>query len=1070
DPQSSKFKFQGLSPTDTYHSLYEDGSGQIWIEPEAKGIVKYNPQNKKFKSFLQQQDIESASRDFQVLSDLNGTVWMSLKGGGFGYYNPLTDHVDYFHDQPGVADQQFSNIITSLFIDPSGVMWLSGKDGGINKVIPLTDRFNFRQPVKVPHNRAENDVRAMMKDVKGRLWICTKAGKVYIYDKGKPVQVLNHSQSQLGNVYSLLEDSRGNVWIGTRGNGLYKATPLNAAHDAYQLSNFQNNQKDKNSISSNHVYTIMEDHMRRIWVGTLGGGLNLITLKNGKQVFLNHQNSFKNYPLPTNNVIRHLKEDRKGNIWIATSNGLLRFHPDQTGTGPPDPNKYRFLTYKKIPGDHSSLGNNNVQYIHEDQNGQLWLGTFGGGLNKVLIDKHHPDGVSFKVYTTENGLANDVVLSMTNDKNHHIWLATESGLSKFEPGTETFKNYDSNDGLPKGRLAEATSFADQTGKLYFGFTSGYISFDPASIADQKIKAKMALTRIQLYYKDILPGVEGSPLKYAINETELLELNHDQNAISIDYAVLDYRSVNKITYAYKLEGFDKIWHHVNDARKATYTNLPPGKYVFKVKATNVGLFENNPQKTLVIIVNNPFYLTTWAYLVYILVVIAMGIIARRIIITMIRLRNKVVVEQKLTEVKLSFFTNISHELRTPLTLIVSPLEELSKTEHLSAKGRDYLNIVNRNANRMIRFINQLLDFRKVQNGKMELKIAEVDLAAVVREIGQHFLSVAAEKNITFKLPTDNAQSMVWVDAEKVDIIVYNLLSNAFKFSPPFKEISVVLKVSADQDIEIRVTDEGPGVAEDKLREIFEVYYEGNSAADYHLKGTGIGLALSKELAASHLGQLWAENNAHEGMTFILELKGKKEFYKSAVVNIEAVNRNDRFVNEEWPVNAIAQPQVPLDIQYPLVLLVEDNPELQRFLSLKLEGLYRIASAADGAEGWSAATDLLPDLIISDLMMPNMSGIQMLDLLKNDIRTSHIPVVLLTAKASVESKIEGMKYGADGYMTKPFHTEYLLALIENLIKSRKKLFEKLATGQPQKVLLLEPAEIVITSRDETFLKET
>ncbi|WP_442587588.1 hybrid sensor histidine kinase/response regulator transcription factor [Pedobacter sp. AW31-3R] len=1066
DPQSFRFRFLGLSPADSYFSLYEDTNGQIWIEPARKGIVKYNPEKDGFRSYAQQQDLESASRDFKVLSDLNGTVWVSMKGGGFGFYNVLTDRIDYFHDQPGAADQQFSNIITSLFIDQSGVMWLSAKDGGINKVISLSERFNFRQLVKTPKTRSDNEVRAMMKDRKGRLWVCTKAGKVYIYKDNKPVRVFNRGEELLGNVYALLEDSQGNVWMGTRGNGLFKAVPDHKERATYTLINYRRDGNDENSLSNNNVYSILEDRHHRIWVGTLGGGLNLMSLKDHKVIFLNHRNSFRHYQLSANNVIRHLKEDRKGNIWIATSNGLLKVDPDRTG-----PDDYHFLSYKKIPGDRSSLGNNNVQYIHEDKAGQLWVGTFGGGLNRVIPDKQHPDRLSFKVYTTENGLSNDVVLSITNDRDNNIWAATESGLSKFEALSGKFKNYDSNDGLPKSRLAEATCFMDAAGKLYFGCASGYISFDPSAILDKKIKANMALTRIQLYYRDILAGAEGSPLKYAINEIDQLELKHDQNVISIDYAVLDYRAVNKITYAYKLEGFDKIWHHVNDERKATYTNLPPGKYLFKVKATNTGLFENIPQKTLAITVKPPFYLTIWAYLIYALLLTGIGIVARRIIFTMIRLRNKVVVEQKLTEMKLSFFTNISHELRTPLTLIVSPLEEISRTEHLSDRGTDYLNIVNRNANRMIRFINQLLDFRKVQNGKMELKIAEVDLAALLREIGHHFLGIAAEKNISFILPEDEEKKMVWVDEEKIDIIIYNLLSNAFKFSPAGKEIRVALKITAGDDVEIRVTDQGPGVAKNKLTEIFEVYYEGNGSADqHHLKGTGIGLALSREMTANHQGKLRAENNAAEGMTFILELKGSKEFYQATGVLKTAVRRNERFVDEYMPVNTIPPSLNLPDDRAPLVLLVEDNQELRNFLSLKLEGLYRIINAADGEEGWAAAVGHLPDLVISDVMMPNMDGIQLLDLLKNDLRTSHIPVMLLTAKSSVESKIEGLRYGADGYMTKPFHTDYLLAFIENLIASRKKLFEKLSAQQPSKVLLMEPSEIVITSRDEHFLKET
>ncbi len=1066
NPISFKPSYSGLKSNDTYYALYEDKMGLIWIEPKESGVIKYDPQSGNFKHFMQKSDILSPSRDFQVLTDANGLLWASMKGGGFGYYNPISDSIDYFHDRPGAKDQRFSNFITSLLIDKSGVMWLSAKDGGINKVVSITDKFNYRKISANPPNRTANDVRSMMKDSKGRLWICTKDRKVHVTKDGKPVSVFVNSNGMLGNVYSILEDSKGNVWLGTKGNGLYKASPVDAESANYSLSNYRNDVKDPNSLSSDMVYTVLEDRKGRIWVGTLGGGLNLLTTFGGKVGFRNYANTFHNYPFSWANVIRHLNEDNQGRIWVATSNGLLIFDPNSV-----EQHNYTYHKYNKIRGDRASLGNNSVQYIYKDKGGQMWVGTFGGGLNKVIQDKNRISNLRFKVFTTEDGLSNDVVLGITGDQENNIWIATEGGLSRFNPTNETFKNYDSYDGLPNAGFSEASTFTSGDGHLYFGCLDGYISFDPRKIADRKSHAKMALTNIQLYYKNVLPGVQGSPLKYAINETEELVLKHDQNVISIDYAALDYR-VNKITYAYKLEGFDRIWHQVSDQRRATYTNIPPGEYVFKVKATNIDLFTEVPQKTLRIIVMPPFYQTYWAYLLYFILAVVIVLVSRRIIVTMIRLRNKVLVEQKLTEVKLSFFTNISHELRTPLTLIVSPLEEISRNESLSAKGTEYLNIVNQNANRMIRFINQLLDFRKIQSGKMQLNIAEVDLLVLVQEICSHFSGMADAKGIHFNVSSSSKQIIAWVDEEKIDIIIYNLLSNAFKFTPEHRSIHVQLNYAqGENDIELKIIDEGKGISADQLEEIFEIYYEGNMPGEKHLKGTGIGLALARDLAISHHGKLWAQNNPLGGMTFVLELKSGKAHFSATEVKMDYVPRTSEFIGSETTekVTASSADQTT-EVNGPQILIVEDNPELRHFLAVKLKGIYRIKSAADGREGLESAIDLLPDLIISDVMMPNMDGIQMLDQLKNDIRTSHIPVILLTAKSSVESQIEGLKYGADLYITKPFHTNYLLASVENLISSRKKLFEQLSGAFGKKVLNLGPEEIVITSKDEAFLKET
>lgn len=1065
DLTTLKYSYSGLTPHDIYLSLYEDKAGQLWIEPEQNGVIKYNPQTGVYKHFTQKKDANSFSRDYQVVTDVNGTLWTSMKGGGFGYYNPVSDDIAYFYNEPGTKDHKFSNTITSLLVDKTGVLWLSTKDGGVNKIVPITDKFNYRRLVGDAQSLSENSVRAMMKDSKGRLWICTRDGKVHVYENDKLVNVLINDSEKIGYVYSIIEDSKGNVWLGTKGDGLFKATPINQEKSFYALSNFRNNKSDLSSLSSDLVYSVIEDRKGRIWIGTLGGGVNLLTVVGGKTVFKNYYNDLKNYPFSWANVIRHINEDNQGRIWIGTSNGLLIFDPNVTLA-----RGYNYKKYQKVKGNRSSLGNNSVQYIYKDKAGSMWVGTFGGGLNKVIQTSQ--GDISFEVFTSENGLSNDVVLGITGDQQNNIWIATEGGLSQFNPKTKVFKNYDSYDGLPESGFSEATCFTGDNGKLYFGCIGGYISFNPINVIDKKINAEMALTRMQLYYKDIIPGIEGSPLVHAINETEDLNLAYNQNAISIDYAVLDYRAFNKVTYAYKLEGFDKIWHHVNDQRKATYTNIPPGKYTFKVKATSEDLFSNIPEKVIQINVKPPFYLTYWAYLLYLIFLVTIAIFARRIILTMIKLRNKILVEQKLTEVKLSFFTNISHELRTPLTLIVSPLEEISRTETLSLRGKEYLNIVNRNANRMIRFINQLLDFRKMQSDKMQLHISKTDVLALVRDVCHHFTGMAEEKNITFNVCPPGQEVYAWVDEEKIDIIIYNLLSNAFKFTPANASISVTLThIEETDEIELQVIDEGTGVPADKLEEIFEIYYEGNSPAESHLKGTGIGLALARDLALSHQGKLWAQNNTNRGMTFILRLKCNKAHFKMDEVIFEDSVQKPEFLTlsspgivQELAVNTIR------DMQTPTVLIVEDNPELRSFLSVKLEEVYQIRTAIDGLEGLNAAITLLPDLIISDVMMPNMDGIQMLDQLKQDVRTSHIPVILLTAKSSIESQIDGLKYGADLYITKPFHTDFVLASVESLIRSRKKLFEQLTNALDKRIINLNPDEVVITSKDEAFLKQT
>ncbi|WP_158995653.1 hybrid sensor histidine kinase/response regulator transcription factor [Mucilaginibacter sp. L196] len=1051
------------SANNAYLSATEDKSGNIWIEPKENGVVRYNRQTKAWKYYEQQRDFSSTSRQFNVETDPGGTVWVSMKGGGFGYYNDVDDKIEYLFDKPNSSEQKFSNVVNYFYIDKRGVIWVSGKDGGVNKIISLGDKFKQTSLTANSGNRSANEVRAMMKDHEGRLWACTKAGGLYVFDHTKRVNVFASGGNQIGNVYDLLEDTRGNIWLATKGNGLFKATPKDKTKKSYILQNFRHNVNDINSLSNDDVYSVIEDHKHRIWIATLGGGLNLLTQSGNTVIFNNYNNTFHNYPYNWAKGVRYLCEDNSGNIWAATNSGLLIVNDDINGS-------FRFIFYQKKPGDLYSLSNNSVQHIYMDHKGRMWIGTFGGGLDLATIPNGDINKARFKSYTVDNGLSNDVVLSLTGDQDGNLWIATAGGLSKFNPLSQSFQNYDSFDGLPDAQFSESTCFTANDGSLYFGCTTGYISFKPQDITRKKLNANMALTHLQLYYKEVLPGDEHSPLKYAINETRTLTLSHDQNVISIDYAVLDYRAEKEAAYSYKLAGFDTDWHNVNDQQKATYTNIPPGTYTFYVKGVNNELFSNQPEKSLQIIVKPPYYLTIWAKISYVILAIIIGLIARNIIVTMIRLRNKVQIERKLTEIKLAFFTNVSHELRTPLTLIAGPLQELAEVEGLSEKNEQYFKVINRNVSRMMRFTNQLLDFRKVQSGKIQLKITESDVVALAHNVGDCFATIAAEKNILFDVSSNHPVIKAWFDEEKLEIILYNLLSNAFKFSPSGKLVHVDITASATA-VEVRVVDQGKGVPPEKLKEIFEIYHEDNYNKENHLKGTGIGLALAKGLALSHKGSLHAELNEYGGLTLILTLKpGYLHYNKEELMYAHATDAPN-YVHPDANEfdNSFLDIKTNHSTEVPLVLIVEDNPDLRSFLSMKLAENYRIQIAQDGLEGLAMARESFPDLIISDVLMPRMDGIQMLDELKNDSLTSHVPLILLTAKSSVESRIEGLKYGADIYMTKPFNNKVLIASIDNLLKSRKRLFEKIAGIADKAVFTYEPENLITTSKDEEFLKD-
>lgn len=1040
------------------HGIYQDKKGLLWIEPDKTGVLMVDPKKKSIKHFSQQVDVTfvQLANSFAIFEDNFDRVWVKLKGGGFGYYNPKTNALEYFFNKPEVENQKFSNTISTLYFDPSGIIWISTNDGGINKIILQKNIFQQHLLVPESKNRLENEIRAVYADKTNKFWIASKAGKLKVFQNNQELKnpIINYKTEDIGFIYTITEDSKGNVWLGTKGKGLYKATPVNVQHSQYSLQQFKADKNNPKSISSDLIYSVFEDPKGHIWVGTYDNGINLLEETNGQSSFVHN---FNNYPVIESGKVRYLAEGYNGQIWVATTNGLVTFNPDNY-----NPNQLQFSRYIKSSNDKFSLGSNDVMFMHKDSQGKMWLSTAGGGLNLAVQTKDNR--LKFKNFTKENGLPSDFILSMVEDDDKNLWLATENGISKFNLLNQLFKNYDSYDGLLKTRFSEAASLKLPNGNLVFGCKNGYLTFNPKKIEKQRSTTEMVFTNFEINNK--ISNVKSAefPLQRNINYNNNIQLDYTSNTVSIYYTVLDYRSNNKQVYAYRLKGLDDTWHQVKNQKKATFTNLPPGDYQFEVKCLNAELYTNIPQKSLSFTITPPFWKTTWAYILYALLILALLEFARRIAYSMIQLQNKVVVEQKMTELKLSFFTNISHELRTPLTLIVNPINEIAKNEKLSPLGSEYIETVRKNANRLVRFVNQLLDFRKVQSGKEELYVQPIELVSFVNEITALFSQAALEKNIKIKTLSNFETLVVNLDKEKMDITIYNLLSNAIKFSPNNSVIAVELKVGNDNILKINVSDQGPGVDEDKLEDIFKLYYETDSGKNKNV-GTGIGLALCKEYVQLHQGHIYAKNNADKGLTVSLEIDLNNEILQS--------NPNEALFTEEKTIKQdighktnheehIAQNNANL----PTVLIVEDNNELRKFLKNQLQHFYHILEAENGKEGLTIATKKLPDLIVSDIMMPEMDGIELLDVLKNTTETSHIPVILLTAKSSVESKIEGLNYGADYYITKPFDTDFLLASTENLIKQRKKIFERLTHT---KIIALEPGEIVITTKDEQFLKD-
>lgn len=1037
------------------YSMVEDRLGDVWIEPDKKGVFKVDTKG-VFNSYFQRNDSKNinSGNHFKVFEDRNGTIWCVLRDGGFGYYDQATDTFRYFHNEPGAKDHAFSNLATVVFYDPSGVMWLHTDEHGLEKIIFQPHNFEKHLVNESATFQSDNEIRSLCVDHLNRLWVCTKAGQIYWLQQGilTKARFSNLNGKKLGAVYVIKEDKNGNIWMGTKTNGLFEAIPDDAMHSSYHLINFVHNDQNPNSISSNQIYAIKEDSKGRIWVGTFDHGLNLLVTDKQAIGFLRINHEY-NYPQGLDKI-RVIEADGRGRLWIGTTEGLIILSEVN--------NRFSFQQYNKQPGVKESLGNNDIQFIMPDYLGRMWLATSGGGLDLATEDPQ-TGKIHFSNYTTKEGLANDYVLSCTEDNAHHIWIATKSSLSNLDPLTRRIKNFTSYEGLPVAGFSESTCQSTRDGKLVFGTIKGYLIFDPAKIKPHMIHANLVFTNLRVNNETISIADSTGVLNESINYTHGITLHHNQNVLSVDYSLLDYRFDRHLPFMYRLVGFDNYWHDNANQLRATYTNIPAGQYTLEIKCADPDRYSNIPYKSLAITVLPAPWLSWWAYLIYAAIIITVVIILWRSTLTALKLRHEIAVEHQLTELKLNFFTNISHELRTPLMLILNPVDQLIKGHKNNQQDRLYLDIIERNASRMVRFVNQLLDFRKVQNGKAKLTLSRFDLATFIRDISIHFEDTRREKQIDLVIESTERSLFVCLDHDKIETVIYNLLSNAFKFTPDGKKITVSIGRDVEkEEISIAVVDQGLGVPETELGNIFELYHSDQRAAVKNSKGTGIGLALSKELIELHDGSITAENVPDGGLV----VKIVMPFFDCEPV--------DDFAPDHQPgINGQYEKILPGDISHqpdnadlPLLVLVEDNMDMREFLRIQLSEFYRVQVAADGEEGLTLIRSSMPDIVLSDVMMPKMDGIELIDKLKNDITTSHIPVVLMSARSAVEHQIEGLRYGADYYLSKPFKSELLLAAIGNILEQRKKLFEKLSVDK--KVINLSPSDIVVTSKDEQFLK--
>ena len=998
-----------------------------------------------------------------LIMDHQDQIWVGTEHGGINVLEKSGHNIKILQVVPGDITSLSSNSITSLHQCKDEIIWVGTFKNGVNFYHEFFFPFTlYRSQPFQEEQYFSNDVNCFAEDRHGNLWIGTNDDGLVYYNRNTGTFTRyrhdpNDAYSISSNVIvSLFVDHDDGLWIGTYLGGLNH-------FDGRRFRHYRHNPLNPASLAEDRVWQVHKDTGGRLWVGTLGGGLGLYDEKTGG--FIHHRSN--DFNSVSSDFILSSFEDSSGKFWIGTTSGLDVFDP---ATG-------RFRNFQHEPGLSGSLSNNSVLSIIEDSQGNIWVGT-RNGLN--LLDQHTE---TFRVFREPDGLPDHNIVSLEMDKKGNLWIATLNGLSNMIFGQSgqglVFRNFDERDGLQGREFNERSSIRTSRGELIFGGANGFNIFLPEDIVTFSKDHQVLFTDFRLFNNRVGIGeaVDGKVLlPVSVSQMEQITLKHNQNVFSIEFSALNFFNPERTRFRYMLEGFNSNWFETDAANnQATYTNLNPGRYLFRVSALgNNG--EWGEESVIAIVVVPPFYSTTWAYMIYILIIIASVIylvmhIKYRENLKYVRRQEKEEFDRirQLDAMKTRFFTNVSHEFRTPLTMILTPIEKL-KTELEDERLQKQVSVIHKNGIRLLNLVNQLLDFRKLEVSRIHLNPSYADIVQLLIESFTAFSDLFEAKNIRHEFNTNVKEYYAHFDADKIEKITFNLLSNAVKFTPVNGSVKMDVcnykpgdegfseNFGEKEYLEIKVKDTGIGISAERQKRIFDRFYQGDDDDALVNQGSGIGLSLVLEFVKMHQGVVSVESNPGKGSCFAVQLP----LETSAPVEA-AAPENDLSTEPEQEEKCTSNRKAYLKPgDKPVVLVVEDNEDLRYYLKENLMQDYEIIEAPDGKTGWEMAIEKVPHLVVTDIMMPVESGLDLCRKIKADPRTSHIPVILLTARTSDEQKIEGLEAGAEDYITKPFTYELLQLKIRRLIDLRI-AFQKTFTRKFE----IKPGEIGITSLDEKFL---
>ncbi|GAB3908341.1 two-component regulator propeller domain-containing protein [Mucilaginibacter boryungensis] len=946
----------------------------------------------------------------------DGKYMIGTENGLYEYDPTLKKSVNYQQSFDNNPKRLNDKAIYSACTAKDGSVWLGTYFGGVNYTPSVSYGFKSILANEKDGHLNGKAVSQMMEDGKHNIWIGTEDGGIAIYQpKIKSFTNINRHSSpfylDINNVHAIYNDHAGSIWAGTFLGGLHRFDQTNGKTTIYTMR-----PNDTTSLSNDQVYAVYRDSKGILWVGTQHG-LNIFDYQTNRFHLFKPQ-------LFAAEFIYDMIEDNNGAIWFCTRwDGLLRYDP---GT-----DKVVHYTSTGRPG---SIPSNQVISVYKDSNQALWFGTLDGGV--CVYDKG-----KFKTYDTQNGLPNNNVYGILEDARHNIWLSTNRGLACYNRNTQKFTNYDNRYGLPSNQFNFKSYLKTSDGTLYFGTIHGLCYFNPLAIKPVQQKVPILFTSFQLFNKTIEPA-EHSLLSRQIDDVGSIDLAYTQNVFSISYAALNYSNVRGNNYAYYLEGFEKKWNYVNDKNFATYTSLSPGKYIFHLKALDVSGNPVSKERTLIINVAPPFYLSKMAFVLYFLLLCLAAWLYTRFVNFLHVKKLEVQLERMekekttaLTQHRLNFFTFISHEFKTPLTLIIASVEKFIEDHEHSLKKNAELVIIKSNAARLFKMIQQLMEFRTIETDHSAIKLSKNDLVKFVNDRAVSFKTLANNKGLELIYSSSTDHYQCYFDAEKVEKIIFNILSNALKNTAEGKiivDLAFELKTGEEANALITITDTGKGMSKKELEHIFQTFYKGIDNDG----GSGVGMALVKSLVTYLNGEINIKSEIGHGTQVLIKLP----------VTEKTGNGKETTTEGHLPEAAeINYPSVPAEIGQDkfahTLLIVEDNKELLIFLSKHLARHYHIVAASNGQSGFNRVIKHPPDLIISDIKMPRMDGIEFCKKIKSDAKYRHIPVILLSDNTHDNIKLDGLDVGADAYLAKPFNLKELELLISNMIKSRVMLREQL-----------------------------